>query len=1083
MNNVSVNIQRDINKEIDYIVTKNALNIYSSLLTSYESGLRSFIIQGSYGTGKSSFIWALENQIVGKKSFFSNEGTFLNTVAGWNIVNIIGEPTSLIGSFGQEFLNDESAKPKVILKAIEELIKKPSGLKSKKAQKGLVIVVDEFGKHIEYFVRNNLVEEFYFLQQLAELLNTTDSDAMLIFTLHQDFLSYIPNNQVDLRNEWLKVSGRYKVLLFNEPVEQLLYFAKDSLSEINPIESLSAHALALDKIILDSKLTNTHDDGPFNESLFPLDRLSANILIQSLQKYGQNERSLFAFLDFEKRKGKLLASSFYTVVDVYDYLIENLNSTIQSIENTHRGQWSAIFKALDKCDVMFEKNAEDYQNVVKLIGLVNIFSKNGGSLDEGFINSYFSLTKNSSTELIVKRLVKNKIIRFFKHKGKFNFIDGTDIDLDNELTLAIKEIPANFDLTESLESLVSLPAKIAKRISFEQGTQRFFSFEFLKSIKDPLALQEGYDGMVYLLFEEVIAADVIKQVSKELKFPAIFVIYENSQVIRKELVEIKKHDFVIEKNSDDATALKLLKEERAYHELQVLNLVLNQMYASKDKNIYKNNWFVVGGSVASILSSLQLNRLMSDLVAKYYNRTPKFKNELMNREVLSTPVNTARRNLFRLLLSEAVLEEDLGFPKDKFPPEKAIYTTLLKDTGIHRFNNERGAYELGAPADQEIWKLWNFCYELLSKSTQNKIPIQRFYEELKGIDSGFGLKQGFLEFWVPLFLVCNSESFALYREPSEFVPYFNKEAFDVMHKNPKLFSIRFYADSPEKNQIALAYQNLIGSKAIKYNSNRSQISVYTDFLRIVSSQTNYAKRTKRIKPMAVRVRDAILNAADPESALFVEIPKALGVNVQSIKDPNRPDALSEVYLEHLREAMSQIEGAFSELLDDLERHLYLDFRLSASVTFEQNQIHIRELLGSNVNPNVLEKDLRLYYNRLMSPLEERTTWLVSVFDYIYGKSLKDLDDSEFDMVLKNLQEYNQRIFNHLDIVKVANVTDNSLLANYVKINLTNSGGLIHLEKVINLKTVPTKKVLELKELISKLGVEEKEWLFASSFMS
>ena len=1080
MHNVSVNIQRDLNKEIDYIVTKNSLNIYNSLLSSYEAGVRSFIIQGSYGTGKSSFIWALENQIAGKKSFFSNDGDQLNKVSTWNIVNIIGEPSSLISSFGQEFLDDENATPKLILNAIRERIKTGKNVKSKK---GLIIVVDEFGKHIEFFVRHNLVEEFYFLQQLAELLNTTDAEAMVIFTMHQDFLSYIPNSQVDLRNEWLKVSGRFKVMLFNEPIEQLLYFAKDSLSEINPIESLSPNAITLDNIILTSKLTDTHDDEPFNESLFPLDRLSANILVQSLQKYGQNERSLFAFLDFEKRKGKLVPNSFYTVAEVYDYLIENLNSTIQSMENTHRGQWSAIFKALDKCDVLFEKNAEIYQNVVKLIGLVNIFSKNGGVLDEEFINSYFTLTKNTSTDQVLKRLVKNKIIRFFKHKGKFNFIDGTDIDLDNELTLAIKEIPANFDLTESLESLISLPAKIAKRISFEKGTQRFFSFEFLRSIKDPLALREGYDGMVYLLFEEGIGPSIVQQISKELKFPAIFVIYENSQVIRKELIEIKKHDYVIEKNSDDATALKLLKEERAYHELQVVNLVLNQMYSTTDKRIKRSNRFVVNGEPEIVVSSFELNRLMSDLVSAFYYRTPKFINELMNREVLSTPVNTARRNLFRLLLSDAVLKEDLDFPKDKFPPEKAIYITLLKNTGIHRYNENTESYELGAPTEKELLQLWNFCYELLAKSTQNKIPIQRFYEELKGVESGFGLKQGFLEFWVPLFLVCNNEQFALYREPNEYVPYFNKESFDVMHKNPKLFSIRFYEDNPEKSQIALAYQNLIGSKVVKYNSNRSQISVYTDFLRIVSNQTNYAKRTKRIKPMAVRVRDAILNASDPESALFVEIPKALGVNVKSIKDTKRPDALSEVYLEHLRVAMSQIEGAFAELLYDLERHLYVDFRLNKEGTFEQNQVLIRELLSWGVNPNVLEKDLRLYYNRLMSPLEERTSWLVSVFDYIYGRSLKDLDDSEFDMILKNLKEYNQRIFNHMDIVKVANVKENSLLANYVKINLTNSGGLVHLEKVINLKTAPTKKVLELKDLISKLRADEKEWLLASSLMN
>jgi hypothetical protein len=40
-----------------------------------------------------------------------------------------------------------------------------------------------------------------------------------------------------------------------------------------------------------------------------------------------------------------------------------------------------------------------------------------------------------------------------------------------------------------------------------------------------------------------------------------------------------------------------------------------------------------------------------------------------------------------------------------------------------------------------------------------------------------------------------------------------------------------------------------------------------------------------------------------------------------------------------------------------------------------------------------------------------------------------------------------------------------------------------LEKVINLKTAPTKKVLEIKDLISKLRADEKEWLLASSLMN
>lgn len=1080
MHNVSVNIQRDLNKEMDYIVTQNSLNIYNTLVNSYAAGIRSYIIQGSYGTGKSSFIWALENQISGTKTFFTNENSVLQNSEDWQIVNIIGDPSSLISSFGTEFLNDENAKPKSILKSLKERLNYSDSLNNQK--KGLILVVDEFGKHIEYFVRNGLVEEFYFLQQIAELFNSTESEAMLIFTLHQDFLAYIPSNQIDLRNEWLKVSGRYKILLFNEPIEQLLFFAKDSLSDILPSEELLKNVRFLDSLVINSKLTGSNEEDLIDESLFPLDRLSSNILVQALQKYGQNERSLFAFLEFEKRKGKLNEGVFYTVVEVYDYLIENLNSTILSVDNTHRGQWSAIFKALDKCDVLFEKNSSLYQNVVKLIGLVNIFSKNGGILDEEFILNYFKFTQNEMVENVLKKLVKHKIIRFFKHKGKFNFIDGTDIDLDNELTLAVKEIPTNFDITESLEALINLPAKIAKKVSFEIGTQRFFSFEFLKSVKDNLELRPGYDGMVYLLFNDSFQLDYLEMASKSLKYPAVFVVYENTQIIRRELVEIKKHEFVIEKYREDVAALKLLKEERAYHELQIVNLVLNQMYSAKDKRVRKTNRFVINGELLHITNAFELNRKLSDLITDYYFRTPKFINELMNREILSTPVNTARRNLFNLLLSSSVEIEDLGFAKDKFPPEKSIYITLLKNTGIHRYNSEIGMFELGEPTDSELIPLWEYCFELLSRSTQNKIPVQRFYEELKGVESGFGLKRGFLEFWVPLFLICNKEQFALYREPNEYVPYFNKEAFDVMHKNPNLFSIRFYEANPEKTQIALAYQSLIGAKSVKYNSNRSQISVYTDFLRIVSSQPNYSKRTKRIKPMAVRVRDAILNASDPENALFVEIPKALGVNLSAVRKENNSDALSEIYLEHLREAMAQIEGAFSDLLDDFERYFYALYNFTQTDSFENNQKHIRELLIAGVNPNIIEKDLRLYYNRLMSPLDERNSWLISILDFVYGKSIRDLMDSEFDMVLKNLKEYNQRIFNHIDIVSESKNADSEVLSEFIKINLTNSGGLVKLEKVISLNTPPTKKILDLKKEISKLDVEEKQWLLITSLI-
>ena len=52
----SVNIERDIEKYLTYIVTANSRKISSTILNSFEQGIHSFTLIGSYGSGKSSFI-------------------------------------------------------------------------------------------------------------------------------------------------------------------------------------------------------------------------------------------------------------------------------------------------------------------------------------------------------------------------------------------------------------------------------------------------------------------------------------------------------------------------------------------------------------------------------------------------------------------------------------------------------------------------------------------------------------------------------------------------------------------------------------------------------------------------------------------------------------------------------------------------------------------------------------------------------------------------------------------------------------------------------------------------------------------
>ena len=71
-NNISTNILRDESKDLNYVVTPNAIQIYERIISSTTKSNKSFTLIGNYGTGKSTFLWALEKNLLKDKIYFSN---------------------------------------------------------------------------------------------------------------------------------------------------------------------------------------------------------------------------------------------------------------------------------------------------------------------------------------------------------------------------------------------------------------------------------------------------------------------------------------------------------------------------------------------------------------------------------------------------------------------------------------------------------------------------------------------------------------------------------------------------------------------------------------------------------------------------------------------------------------------------------------------------------------------------------------------------------------------------------------------------------------------------------------------------
>lgn len=177
----SVNIEIGIDENFQYIVTPNVQRVLGDIISSVHVGIHSFSIIGTYGTGKSTFLIALEEGLQhNNKKLLTNRSVFFG-IDKFTIVNVVGDFKPLRTVLANKFKCDEES----VLECIKAYCKK-----EEKKGKGLFLVLDEFGKILEHAAKINPEEELYFIQQLCEIINDPKRKAVMLTTLHQNFGSY-----------------------------------------------------------------------------------------------------------------------------------------------------------------------------------------------------------------------------------------------------------------------------------------------------------------------------------------------------------------------------------------------------------------------------------------------------------------------------------------------------------------------------------------------------------------------------------------------------------------------------------------------------------------------------------------------------------------------------------------------------------------------------------------------------------------------------------------------------------------------------------------------------------------------------
>jgi len=975
----SINIIRDSDRDFNYIPTPNAIQVVSQVVNDFKKGIRSFNVVGTYGTGKSSFLLAFEQSVKGKKRYF--EPNFpANTK--FDLVKIIGSYSSIVEQFANTFKVQTNKNQQVHI--LSEIFNRYHSIR--KENKVLFILIDEFGKFLEYASKHNPEKELYFVQQLAEFCNNPKHNIVLITTVHQSLESYAYSLNKIQQQEWTKVKGRFREITFNEPVEQLLFLASEHVDKNFETKISKSEIEKCLKLTTETKAFNFNKDflKEIASKLYPLDILSANILTLSLQRYGQNERSLFSFLESSDHTGLAKFNKnenpFYNLSNVYDYLNFNFYSFLTSKYNPDFSAWSSIRSSIEQVERAFDSNINDYIKTVKVIGLLNIFSASGSILDLNFFVDYLLTACGvSNSKDIIKNLEAKNIVRYRSHSRRFILFEGTDLDIQTALIEAGNKISEVVDITTLLNKHIHFSPVFAKQYSFAIGTPRYFEF-IISDYPEAKRIPEGeIDGIVNLVFNSKLRESDIQNKSKLQEEAIIYCFFKNSTDIKNLLFEIEKIRKVIEENKDDKVAKREL-ENIIESQTRLLNHYITDSIYSGSKEV---KWFF-NGEEKIVTNKKDFNKLLSQVCSLVYDATPVFKNELVNKHKISSSIHTAKRNYFRALANDWD-KENLGFEDLKFPPEKTIYLSLLKENGISPLR-EKSTEVISIDKKSSFFKLWRASEDFLESAKIEKLKVSELCELLS--KRPFKLKQGLIDFWVPTFLFLKRDDFAVFGEES-YIPNLSEENLELIAKYPEKYSIKTFDIEGVKLDIFNSYRTFLNIATEERFDNNSFIETIKPFIVFYKQLPEYSKSTKRLSPSAIKIRKAIATSKDPEETFFEAFPNALGLTLSSLQQDKTK---LQNFTTSLQDGVRELRTAYDELVKRFEDFICSEF-IGKNADFEEYKVYLQKRF-SKLKKHLLLSNQKTFVQRLDSPLDDRKAWLNSIVQAVTGKTLEVFSDED-----------------------------------------------------------------------------------------
>ena len=1003
---------------------------------------RAWSLVGPYGSGKSSFALFLHellgagpSKTAARKILAAEDASVARKFAGsarWCRVVLAGseEPIrarllAALDDAARTYWGSRSGRRPAVLERIRNARQQPDigdsvllqlvddlqdALENAGAG-GLLLLVDELGKFLEYEARQDGTGIFL-LQQLAErAFRGRRANLLLVVLLHQGFDLYARGLGEKLRNDWAKVQGRFQTVSYVEPVEQVLRIVAAAFSNtltgtqrarVQVKSQRFAESLAAVNAL--PPTLGTEAAAVIFGRCYPIHPIALLALPDLCQRFAQNERTLFSYLGSREPHGfRDSLASLRRVGDwlhpatVYDYFVRN-QPAVLSDPLTHR-RWAEVVTAVERAghvddgqDGMEPEHAS--ASLAKVVGLLNLVSRADGlKASEEVLRLLFP--SRPAFRAAVARLREASVVQYRRFSCEYRVWQGTDFDIDERIAAEEQKL-GRFDLAGTLAERAAAAPVVARRHSAETGTLRYFEVVFADPDSRRLAETDaaGAPRIVFVLSEGRGHETAFHAMRPQGASRDVWALHSDGAAVRAAVANVVALEGVQRASQELASDPVAAREIR--ERLEAARTVERQAVGRLLGDPKRSEWF--RGRRLDISHRRDLQRELSDHMDSVYAHGPRIRNELVNRNRLSSQAAAARNKLFRHML-DGEHEPELGIRK--YPPERAVYRSILQAGGLHVETTE--GWKFVPPSGHDPLNLvpvWQRLDALMAATEEVPAAFDTLAEALA--ESPVGLRRGVFPILFLHYYLLHRYEIAFYDE-GIYAPTLTYEHLERLVRRPDLFAFQRFRIEGVRAELFHEYGRALLDRQ---PDSEDPLPLARALVQFAESLDDHARRTRRLRPETLRVRDALYFSKSPQKLLFEALPAACG---------HDPEGDLTGFAEKLQGALRELNQAQAGLFDYMRAALCRAFGLDHAMPLRE----VREILRGRSNGldqyTIDVEGLLTFIRRLGDRAPDDTRWFSAVLLFLGRKPSAKWTDQDRDTAEYRLAQLSLRL---LDLEKL-----------------------------------------------------------------